>query len=352
MDFGMLVTWYRSHARTLPWRESLDPYRVWLSEIMLQQTRVDTVIPYFHRFLEAFPTVEALAQADPDRVLKLWEGLGYYSRARNLMAAARMVTEEFGGRFPSDPEVMQRLPGVGRSTANSIVSICFGIHAPVLDGNVKRVLARLHNFRSNVDDTAGTKALWALAEQAIADSESPGDHNQAMMDLGATVCTPAGPVCLICPMAAQCLGRRAGKVDELPVRKQKAPIPHFHVAVGVLEVDGRVLVQKRPDQGMLGGLWEFPGGKVEDGEAVVAAVAREFMEEVGLAVNVGQEVAVVKHAYSHFRITLHAFRVQVAGASPLPAEAPDRRWVALSELGALAFPTANRRVLEALLSGS
>ena len=305
-----LLRWYRGHARDLPWRRTRDPYRVWLSEIMLQQTRVETVQDYYHRFLEAFPGVEDLAAATEDRVLKLWEGLGYYSRARNLLKAARWVVRESGGSFPEDAGSLQALPGVGRYTAGAIASIAFGERTPVLDGNVKRVLARLFAVRESIDTAAVEKRLWGLADTLVS-ARAPGDSNQALMELGARICIPRRPRCEACPVEGLCEARASGLTGALPVRKDRKPLPHHAIVAAALKKNGRYLFGRRPSEGMLGGLWEFPGGKVGPGERQAGALEREIREELGLDVTVGDRIAFVDHAYTHFKITLHLYRCKV-----------------------------------------
>ena len=346
-----LVAWFDRNRRPMPWREPgpdgrRDPYRVWVSEVMLQQTRVETATPYFRRFVEAFPTVDALASADLDAVLKRWEGLGYYSRARNLHRAARLVADEHGGQVPDSPEAFRALPGVGPYTEAAVMSIAFDRPLAVLDGNVIRVLARV--FAVDADARAGPtrRALQALADELL-DAGRPGRWNESVMELGATVCTPRSPACGRCPLNAVCRAYAEGDPTAYPVTSPRAPVPHHTVAVGVLaDDDGRVFIQRRPEAGMLGGLWEFPGGKAEAGESPADACRRELAEELGVEVEVGAPIARVDHAYSHFKITLHAFRCRLRSGRPA-TDAPSA-WVKLAALDDFAFPRANGRVIEAL----
>lgn len=330
----------------MPWRKTDDPYRIWVSEVMLQQTRVDQAEPYYHRFLDAFPTVEALAEAELDEVLRCWEGLGYYSRARYLHKAAKTVAEKFGGCVPDSYEAIRSLPGVGPYTASAVLSIAFGKPHAVLDGNVIRVLTRVFAIDDVVSSTRTRRTLQVLADELLEPSD-PGTFNQALMELGATRCRPSLPRCPSCPLQAVCAACEAGDQAAYPVKKKKAPIPHHDVAVGLIEdAEGRLLIQKRPREAMLGGLWEFPGGKREDGEAVEAACRRELREELGIEVEVGGCIYQLDHAYSHFKITLHAFECQLLAGTPtsaLPLE-----WAAIDELGEYAFPRANRRLIEHL----
>ena len=377
-----LLAWFAANRREMPWRAEPSPYRVWISEIMLQQTRVDTVIPYFNRFLSRFPDVETLAAADTGDVLKLWEGLGYYSRARNLQKAAQAVVAEHSGRLPETFCGLRELSGVGDYTAAAIASIAFGEPVPVVDGNVLRVFTRFWGIADDIRKPKTRQAIFARLSTVLGGGEHggkrkdgktegrknrpakipPSDFNQAIMELGALVCTPRSPQCGSCPLAAECVARREGRTAELPVKAAKAAVPHRDVAVGVLWRNGRVLVQQRPEGGMLAGLWEFPGGKVESGETPEAAVVREFCEETGLGVHVVGSYGTLDHAYSHFTITLTAFEVKLetgslklGGKSPShgptatpPAGLPllPRRWVTLCELRKLPMPRANQRVLE------
>ena len=348
-----LPAWFDGARRAMPWREAgpdgrRDPYRVWLAEVMLQQTRVDTAAPYFLRFVEAFPTVEALAAAPLDAVLKRWEGLGYYSRARNLHRAARAVVAEHGGAVPSDPEAFRALPGVGPYTQAAVLSLAFGVPLAVLDGNVIRVLARAVALDADVKAGPTRRALQALADRLL-DAERPGRWNEAIMELGATVCTPRAPACGRCPLRAVCAAAASGTPEAWPVAAKAKAVPHHTVVVGlVTDAAGRVLVQRRPESAMLGGLWEFPGGKREPGEPLAEACRRELREELGVEVEVGAEIARVEHAYSHFRITLHAFRCRLLAGEPATATGEPLAWATPADLDALAFPRANRRVIEAI----
>jgi A/G-specific adenine glycosylase len=332
-----LLAWYRASARDLPWRRTSDPYAVWLSEIMLQQTRVDQGLPYFERFIAAFPTVRVLAAANEDRVLKLWEGLGYYSRARNLHRAAKIVASEYDGRFPATAVELQTLPGVGRYTANAIASIAFGERVPVLDGNVVRVLSRIYNIAGCTDDTNVRERLWKLAAQLVP-ATRPGDFNQAMMELGARVCTPRSPHCDACPVAKHCAARTAGVQEKRPVRKTKQATPRYEMAAAAIKRNGRYLLAKRPSSGLLGGLWELPCAKVRSGETHQRALARELRQHFGVRVKVGGIVASVQHAYSHFKVSLHVYACEIVDGEPAPANYEEVRWIARSQFKRYALP--------------
>ena len=353
-----LLAWIDAgHLRDLPWRaEPRDPYTVWVSEIMLQQTQVATVIPYLQRWLERFPTVEALAAAELGDVLKAWEGLGYYSRARNLHKAARIVVEQHGGQAPADRRALLTLPGVGRYTAGAILSIAFGQRAAVLDGNVKRVLARVYDVEGEIGQSATETHLWHLAEALVeaVEPQQAGPLNEALMDLGATVCLLQRPRCLLCPLHASCLARQRGTQEERPVRAARKPLPHFDVTAAVLRRPGQpeqFLIAQRPPEGMLGGLWEFPGGKRHEGETLPDCLRREMQEELAVEVEVGQPVTVVKHAYTHFRITLHAYECQLLAGEPQAIGVADWRWATLEDLAGYAFAVTDQKIILALKAG-
>ena len=342
-----LLAWFRREARDLPFRRTRDPYLIWLSEIILQQTRVEQGLPYYERFAAAFPTVEALAAAPEDAVLKLWEGLGYYTRARNLHAAAKEICGRHGGHFPAEASLLQMLPGVGRYTAGAVASIAFGERVPVVDGNVKRVLSRLCYIADSIDDPAVEKDIWRIAGELVP-TRKPGDFNQAMMELGARICTPRDPRCDACPLAEQCEALLSGDPESLPVRNAKKQVPHREMVVAAIEKDGRWLVGRRPHGGMLGGLWEFPGGGVKPRETHQQALCRECQEELGIDVRVGGLVAVVRHAYTHLRVTLNVYRCTIASGELAPKTHTELRWVLPDEFDQYAFPKANHKFLPLL----
>jgi len=336
-----LLAWYSAHKRDLPWRQTDDAYRKWVAEVMLVQTQVDIVIPYYKRFIERFPDVRALAAADLDEVLKAWEGLGYYARARNLHRAARIVAEEHGGRLPSDAESLRALPGIGQYVAAALLAMAFGQRALAVDGNVRRVSSRVYDIADP------TRAVVRKAGNPLV-SERPGDVNQALMDLGATICTPRSPDCPSCPLETRCLSRRRGTVTLRPKRRSRRKRPHYDIAVGVVWRDEEILIAKRPPEGLLGGLWEFPGGKRERGESLEATIVREVNEELGIEVEPGAKIAAIDHAYSHFEITLHAYHCRYRSGTPRPLGSQEHAWVRPGELDRYAFPAANRKLLEYL----
>jgi len=316
---------------------------------MLQQTRVPTALPYYERFLARFPTVESLARARLDAILKLWEGLGYYSRARNLHRAAREVVERFSGHLPQTAAELLTLPGIGRYTAGAIASTAFDERVPIVDGNIERVLCRVFRIHGNPKDSAVQKALWSIADGLVPASK-PGLFNQALMEVGAEVCTPRNPRCDDCPLVQMCRSRRRNEQLSLPQRSPKKPLPSRTVAVGVIYKDGRILIDKRKPEGLLGGLWEFPGGKKEPGETLEAALRREVREELGATIRVGRPLTVVDHTYSHFRVRIHAFECTWVSGEPRCITCAAFKWVRPQDLGRYAFPAANNKIIQALRS--
>ena len=345
-----LLAWFARVRADLPWRHRDDPYAVWVSEVMLQQTQVATVVPYYKRFLARFPNVQALAAAPIDEVLRLWQGLGYYRRAHMLHRAAQIVVAEHGGQLPRDPRTLQKLPGVGRYTAGAVASLAYGVDTPALDGNVIRVLARLTDLADDVGRSATQRRLWALAEALLPHGRAAA-WNEGLMELGRRVCTPKSPRCAECPLAEHCEARRRGTQAERPLKGRARKLPHYDVTAGVVRgADGRVLIARRPAEKMLGGLWEFPGGKREAGESLPECLRRELREELGIAVEVGEQIAALPHAYSHFRITLYVYECRLVRGEPQCLECADWAWARLDELDGYAFPATDRQIV-ALLRG-
>ncbi len=345
-----VLAWFDAFAVDLPWRGSPDLYRVWLSEIMLQQTQIASVIPYFERFLKAYPTVSALANAPLDAVLKQWEGLGYYSRARNLHRAAEIVAHKHEGIFPNTAAGLLELPGVGRYTANAIASMAYGERVPVLDGNVIRVLARLYDIAEDVGVASTQTRLWTLAESLLS-GQRPGDYNQAMMDLGREVCKARHPRCAKCPISGFCASFANGTQAERPVKAKKAPTPEYALAAGVIrDGQGRYLVGKRPKAGLLGGLWEFPAERCAPDEALDHCLARLLGQTLGIQAEPGGELICVRHAFTHFKIRLHVFECRYDAGNPQPnaEKYTEMRWLTLDELNQLAFARADRKVIDFL----
>jgi len=327
---GNLLRWYPKHARLLPWRKDADPYHVWVAEIMLQQTRVETVIPYYQRWMKRFPSLASLARASQQEVLKIWEGLGYYSRARNLHRAAQMVIQEHQGIIPTTVAELLHLPGIGRSTAGAITSISFDRDEPILDGNVKRVLARLMNFKKPVNEPVSQKKLWQMAI-ALLPKGRAGVFNQALMELGETICLPRKPLCPQCPLKNNCTSFEKGLQEQRPVRKVKPKIPHYEVAAAVISRSGKYLLTRRPEGKLLAGMWEFPGGKLEPGETLPEGLKRELHEELNIHVEVKDCFGVYPHGYTHFTVRVHALICRIITGRLQPREGQALAWLSPHE---------------------
>lgn len=338
----LLLRWFASAMRPLPWRADYEPYHVWISEIMLQQTQMERGVRYFEAWLRRFPDIRSVAEADENAILSAWEGLGYYSRARNLHAAASRIMAEHGGRFPQSPEAIAALPGVGGYTAGAIASIAFNLPVVAVDANVLRIFARLLDL-----DTPPTgKANRLLVEKTVRElmpDDSPRLFNQALMELGALVCAKT-PRCDACPVTRFCAARRHGTEGQRPVKPVKAGYRAHERVAGVIQRGGRVLIRKRPPRGLWAGLWEFPGGDILPGETPESALARVLRDELGIAVTVGGAIAVVRHGYTTNRVTLHGYMCEAAA---LPDTA-DCEWVGIGELGGYAFAAGQRKLLERL----
>ena len=364
-----LLAWFRKAKRDLPWRRTRDPYAIWAAEVMLQQTQVGTALPYYERFLARFPTIQSLARASDEAVLKTWQGLGYYRRALNLQAAARRVVGEHGGRVPSDPAAFAALPGVGRYTCGAVQSIAFGRRLAALDGNAARVISRWLAVTEAISGGAALRELWEAAE-ALVPQTSPGDWNQAVMELGSAVCMPRGPAsrpfglahggrgrgprCGECPVAEVCIARAKGIQERIPKRRKRKAVPHIEVGVGIIwrgrgrRGGGRVLLCRRRPEAMLGGLWEFPGGKRRDGESIRACIRRELREECGLEVEVGEHLVDVMHAYSHLRVTLRCYHGRAPNGRARKLGCMEARWVRPGKIAEYPLPAADVKILEAM----
>jgi len=342
-----LIKWYNKNKRELPWRKTRDPYKIWVSEIMLQQTQVETVLPYYKRFLQAFPSLKALANAELSQILKMWEGMGYYARARNLLKAAQIIAKEYKGKMPSSYDELLKIPGIGPYTAAAVASIAFNENVPVVDGNVARVLSRVLRIE---EPLIKNKNKFANAAKKLLPQGQANDFNQAMMELGALICAPQSPKCVKCPVSIFCKGyQEMADPSVLPVKIPKKETPHYDVVVGIIWHKGRIFIDQRPENGLLGGLWEFPGGKQEDGETLEECLEREIREELDIRIKVKKHFLTVRHAYTHFKITLHSFQCKFLQGKPTPKKGIDWKWVYPQEMTEYAFPKANKRILEALL---
>jgi A/G-specific adenine glycosylase len=341
-----LLDWYDANRRDLPWRRAPEPYAVWVSEIMAQQTQMDRVVGYFERWMERFPDIDALARAHEEDVLKLWEGLGYYSRARNMLKAASVLAVDHDGVFPSDPATIRSLPGVGEYTAGAIASIAFGLPEPAVDANVLRVFARVLDLDEPVR-SGETRALVAETVRSLMPDDRAGDFTQALMELGALVCSK-NPRCGECPVSGQCAALSADTVSRRPVLPVPRKTTRINMATGVLVHEGRVLIQKRLPDDVWPGLWEFPGGGIELGETPEQTVAREYMEEVELAVEPVEDITTLTYAYTRYRVTMHCFLCRFADGSGEPVfnEAVTGGFVPPQDLSSYAFPSGHRRLIQ------
>ncbi len=345
----LLLGWYRQNRRDLPWRSSRDPYAIWVSEVMLQQTQVATVLPYYERWMARFPTIATLAAASEDDVLHCWQGLGYYSRARRLLEGARVVVRDHGGSLPRSPSALQGLPGIGAYSAGAIASMAFGGCVPVVDGNVVRVVTRLEALRGDPTRQPLRGMLWRLAATLVPRSH-PGDFNQALMELGATLCSPRAPKCAECPLAALCLAHEAGLSEQLPELAARPAPTAATMAAAVVERRGRWLMVQAPrEASRWAGMWMFPTTEQNPDEPPTRAAKRVLLEQVGLGAEAHEVVASVQHAVTRFRITLAGVRCELTtSARPRARGVAGLAWVAPGELAALALPAPQRRLADQL----
>jgi A/G-specific adenine glycosylase len=358
---GGLLQWFRANARDLPWRRTSDPYAIWVSEVMLQQTQVKTVLPYWNRWMQRLPDIASLARATPDEIHKLWEGLGYYHRVRNMQRAAREIVKNHRGKFPEDFASILALPGIGRYTAGAICSIAFNQPKPILDGNVIRVLTRVYGIALDPATPAAREQLWKLAEDLVQTSArlskdataasfarqvnryACSDFNQSLMELGAVVCKPRDPACVDCPVSTHCIARRRKRVANLPFRSRRRPTTTRHFTVFVVERRGRILVRKRAEGMLNGGLWELPSAEIKPGVPCIAPVPKS-----PVVIPVGaRPLCRIRHSITRYRVITEAFQAE---ASPSLKTSPSDRWVHWKDLHRLAFPSAHRRIIHILIS--
>ena len=347
-----LLEWFGAAQRDLPWRRGYDPYAVWISEVMLQQTRMDRVVPFFLRWMERFPGIGDLAAASQEEVVRCWEGLGYYSRAKNLRATATLLVDKHQGQLPQDVRALAGLPGIGPYTAGAIASIAFNLDEPVVDGNIRRLLARLFDLDEPPSSPAGQKFCQAQSTRLLPRGQAR-DFNQALMELGALVCLPRRPRCGACPVSIFCQSMRRGTIEIRPVRARRPPMQAVEVVAGVISRGERIYIQQRLPDTPWGNLWEFPGGHVEAGEPPEEAVRREIREETGFRVKEIVALGQVRSQFTHHRITLHAFACRLQGRRTTPTlkAAQAYRWLPLAELDAHAFSSGHRKLLNRLLRG-
>ena len=343
-----LLAWFKDYQRDMPWRQTEDPYRIWVSEVMLQQTQVKKVIGYYERFITRFPDVQHLAAAPLQDVLKVWEGLGYYARARNLHKAARVIVEELDGKIPIDYTTFRKLPGVGDYSAAAVQSIAFNAPYAAVDGNIKRVLARLFLMEAPINDAKSAKVFQSKADELL-DRKAPGLYNQAMMELGATVCRPQSPTCLVCPVNAFCEAFHTARQDEFPQRRETKPTPEHHLAVGVIYRNDEVLITQRQLDGLLGGLWEFPGGRLADDETAETACVRHIADVLNLSVTNVRYLTRVRHAYTHFKVVVDVFQCDYQAGEVVLNGPRDAKWIAVAALRDYPLPRTVHKFLDKLI---
>lgn len=337
-----LIRWYGKHARPLPWRETQDPYKIWISEIMLQQTTVNTVIPYYERWIKVFPDIAAVAEAPLEKILNIWQGLGYYQRARNIHRSAKIITQKFNGIVPSTPESLRALPGFGPYTIGAVLSIAFHIPFPIIDANIRKVFMRLLALKGKASGKQDKKILPVLEE--MLPLKNIHIFNQALMELGALVCRHKEPLCIQCPLKKCCLAYEKGIQEIIPETEKKA-LKNITAVVALIRKKNTYFIQKRPSKGLLADLWEFPGGKVEKNESLQQALSREIREELNVSITSCMEIMKVQHFYTQFRVHLHAFKCRV---HPMPKTDAAHQWVSLKSLADIPMPSGNAKIIENL----
>ncbi|KPK00125.1 MAG: A/G-specific adenine glycosylase [Desulfobacterales bacterium SG8_35] len=344
-----ILAWFQLHARELPWRKTYDPYHVWISEIMLQQTQMDRAVDYFNRWMSRFPDIASIAGASEEEVLKLWEGLGYYSRARNIVRSANILLSEYKGRLPADHDLLLKLPGIGKYTAGAIMSIAFNKEYPLVDANIERVFSRLFNLAEPVKDKKTHAFIWLKAKELLPGGKAR-EFNQALMELGALVCIARNPRCKICPIRTHCQAYGLDLVAERPVLQDPPKTIFIEMVTGILKHEGRVLIQKRKAHGVWANLWEFPGGRLEPGETPEMALVREYLEETELKIGNLKKITTVQHSYTVYRVTLHCYFCSLLDGrfEPVLHGAQEYRWLKAGELSGYAFPAGHRKLINHL----
>ena len=341
-----LLAWFESHRRDLPWRRTYNPYHIWISEIMLQQTQMDRVVDYFNRWVKRFPDIYDLAQASEEEIFKLWEGLGYYARARNILKAADILVNQFSGNLPADHQALLNLPGIGKYTAGAIMSLAFNKEYPIVDANIERLFSRIFNIDTPVKDKENKRFIWQKAKELIPRGEAR-HFNQALMELGALVCTPRNPLCSMCPVQKHCEAFQLGVVAERPISNRSNNFIPIEMVTGILIHKGKIFIQKRLENDVWGNLWEFPGGRLKPGENPEEALCREYLEETEFRIGNLEKIMVVKHGYTRYRVTLHCYYCKLLNgrATPVLHAAQESRWVMPSELNKFAFPAGHRKLI-------
>ena len=338
-----LISWFEKNHRQMPWRETINPYYTWISEVMLQQTRVDTVIPYFLRFIDKFPTVKQLAKADEEEVLRLWAGLGYYSRAKNIHRGAKLICEVYDGKIPENQKELLKIPGIGSYTAGAILSIAYGKPAAAVDGNVMRVFSRLFLVYADISEGSTKKEMEKLGE-AVVSANNPSAFNQGLMELGALICTPNSPKCSSCPLSFICRARRAGVQESLPVKKKKEAVKSVNMELGLLQKGDKVLLTKRPPEGLLANLWALPAVEgTADGNAG-RSIVMELQESYGIETSDPEPVVEKSHVFTHMKWNMQLFRLKLLSMSDI--DYPEIQWVSLKEIDQYAIPTAFLKVIK------
>ena len=334
-----LQKWYSESKRDLPFRATTDPYKIWISEVMLQQTQIKTVIPYYNRWIDTFPNIQIVANSKLDSLLKIWEGLGYYRRCVNFHNATKIVLKNYNGKIPSDYNTFIKLPGVGKYTAGAVLSISFGVKIPAIDVNVFRVISRFQCLNKSVNNN---KTIYNLISSMLGYVNSPGDFNQALMDLGSLICIQKNPKCKICPISTHCKAYLKNQVDQFPKISKTVPKPHYDVVVGMIWYNNKFYIQKRSLDSMLAGLWEFPGGKVDNGEPFEIALKRGIENETGFIPIIGDKIDSIKHTYSHFSISLHCFQCFVKNKKLTYNRKFE--WITPKDIKKFSFPKANHKL--------